>query len=208
MQYIIAVTVLVFATPTRGVLTTSAEQATVTGANPWMVWIPVASAVIAGAALAVSLASHRVSRRALALTKQQEERRTARLDLSVSQSISWRPEGRGRRWIAVEALAVNPTDRDGAIVEAELNATYQPSVGSELVVKVPHSSDAVLPQDRLALDIPVPIPANGAIKGWFIFELDDHLINAPIDRFDVVVRDSRGPVERLEVWIMHEVEDT
>lgn len=166
----------------------------------WGTWVTVASVIVALLALLVA-------KRALGLSQQQEERRQAKLDLSLKDAVSYRDVTRDRRWIGVEVLAVNPTDRDGAIVAADLHVTYR-SDGRQLLLKVPHQSRGnPFGATRQAIDVPTPLPANGAISGWLLFRVDDGLIEGPIDRYDIVVGDSRGPVEVLQTWALTEVSD-
>lgn len=40
-----------------------------------------------------------------------------------------------------------------------------------------------------------------------MYEIDDDLIHGPIDRYDIVFSDSRGPVETVQAWVMREVND-
>lgn len=75
----------------------------------WTQWVPVASAVVALLALLVALSNRNTARRALALSRQQEERRAARLNITLDESASWRPSG-APRWVGMRVLAVNPTD--------------------------------------------------------------------------------------------------
>jgi hypothetical protein len=185
------------------------QQVASQGAEGWRLWVPVASAIIAAFALLVTFSNRRTARKALGLSQRQEERRAARLDLSLTDGISWRPVGGGCRWIGVQVLAVNPTDRDGSLVAADLHVTYTLESGDGVVVKVPHGAAGVtLPEGITALDIPTPLQANGAVSGWLMFKLDDALIaDRAIERYDAVVRDSRGPVETVQAWGLREIAD-
>lgn len=171
---------------------------------------PVASVVIAAVALLVALSNRRTAKRALELSERQEARREARLDLSLKEAVSWRPSGRACRWIGVRVLAVNPTDRDGSLIAADLHITYRIPGGRELVVKIPHGGDDEALAERMEplLEIPVSLPSNGAAAGWLMFKIGDALIgDAAIERYDVVLHDSRGPVERVEPWVLRAVGD-
>jgi hypothetical protein len=181
--------------------------ATAYATDGWRTWAPVASVVIAFVALLVALSNRGTSRQALRLSQEQEKRRGAKLDLSLRDAVSLRGTGDQPRWIGVDILAVNPTDRDGAMVAADLHVTYR-SGDRPLLLKVPHTgSGRPLGATRQPIDVPAPLPANGAIAGWLIFRLDADLIKGPIDRYDVVVTDSRGPVEVLQPWAFKEVRD-
>lgn len=169
--------------------------------------MPVASVVVALLALLVTVSNRATARKALALSRLQEERRQAQLDLSLKDTVSYRDVTRGVRWIGAEVLAVNPTDRGGAVVAADLHVTYR-SKGIEFLLKVPHRSRGnPFGAARQAIEVPTQLPANGAISGWLLFPIDDGLIEGPIDRFDIVVGDSRGPVEVLQTWALAEVSD-
>lgn len=175
----------------------------------WRTWISLASAIVAAAALFVSARNGATARRALAITTMQEERRSARLDVSVKDSVTWRSDESRRRWIGVHTLNVNPTDRDGSIISADLHVTYQSAANKSVVVKVPASGPKLdLPPSMSQLPIPAMVPANGAAMGWLIFELADGLTGGgAIDRYDVAVADSRGPIETVQVWVLRELSD-
>ncbi len=175
----------------------------------WRLWAAIASALVAFLALILGLANRRTAREALRLSQRQEERRSPRLDLSLLDALSWRPVGTESRVLGAKILAVNPTDRDGALVEIDLHVTYGSSVGVVTTVKVPHGGDEVrLPEPMRPLDVPSRLAANDAITGWLAFNLHNELTGGrPIDRVEIVVRDSRGVVEHLSVWNLREVVD-
>lgn len=170
-----------------------------------------ASVVIAAIALLVSASNRKIAKSALSLSERQEGRRAARLDLSLYEAIPWRPAGRASRWIGVRVLAVNPTDRDGSVIAADLHATYTIPGGAVTVVKIPHGADAEawgLPESIAPLEVLAPLPGNGAVTGWLMFKVDDALIgDATIERYDAVLRDSRGPVEGVQPWVLREIVD-
>lgn len=188
------------------VLAAVLQQTSAGGEDGWRTWVPVASAIVAVIALLVALSNRATAQRALLLSQQQEDRRTARLDLSLIEGASWRRRSEGHRWIGVHVLAVNPTDRDGAIVTADLHVTYSTPAGSTMVVQVPHAGGGALPGGINGLEIPAPLASNGAVAGWLLFRLDDGLVgDGSIDRYDAVVSDSRGPVETVQAWVLREV---
>lgn len=190
------------------VLTAVLQQASPGGDDSWRTWVPVASAIVAVVALLVALSNRATARRALALSQQQEDRRSARLDLSLIGGLSWRRRSEGDRWIGMHVLAVNPTDRDGAIVTADLHVTYTTAAGATMVVRVPHTGGAALPDGINGLEIPARLPSNGAVAGWLLVKLDDGLVgDGSIDRYDAMVTDSRGPVEMVQAWVLREVTD-
>ena len=186
----------------------SVQQAT-SGADGWRLWVPAASAVIAGFALMVTISNRRIAKKALRLSERQEERRVARLDISLSEGISWRPARSGSRWVGISILAVNPTDRDGAVITADLHVSYAMASGTGVVVKIPHGAQGVaLPEGIVPLDIPTPLPANGAVAGWLVFKIDEGLVpDGRVQRYDAVLCDSRGPVEAVQAWVLREVTD-
>lgn len=191
------------------VLWNALQETTSSHVDPWQSWASGASAVIAAIALLVSLSNRKTAKRALDLSERQEARRAAHLDLSLREAISWRPAGRTSRWIGVHVLAVNPTDRDGSLIAADLHITYTIPSGAVMVVKIPHSAkDAAMPEGIAPLKMPTPLPSNGAAAGWLIFKVDDALIgDAAIERYDAVLRDSRGPVESVQPWVLREIVD-
>jgi hypothetical protein len=188
---------------------TSLQQAVSRDADGWQMWTAVASAVIAAFALLVSFSNRGTAKKALELAERQEERRIARLDLSLIDEISWRPVEGKCRWIGVRVLAVNPTDRDGSLVAADLHVTYTLASGDGVVVKVPHGAAGVKPPEGItALEIPTRLQANGAVTGWLMFKLDDALLaDRAIERYDVVIHDSRGPVATAQAWALREIVD-
>lgn len=173
----------------------------------WTGWAPLASVCVALVALLVTLSNRNTARRALALSVQQEERRAARLTVTLDDSASWRMPG-APRWVAMRVLAVNPTDRDATLVGAELHVTYTRRTGETMTVKVRHDtgSDNV-PAGVTALDVPVRLQANGAVAGWLTFRLPAELFpdDAGIDRYDAVLQDSRGIAATVTASILREV---
>ncbi|MGH3932671.1 MAG: hypothetical protein ACRDTF_22160 [Pseudonocardiaceae bacterium] len=109
----------------------------------------------------------------------------------------------------MHVLAVNPTDRDGSLIAADLHITYTIPGGAAMILKIPHDTKGeALPEKIAPLKIPSPIPSNGAVDGWLIFKVDDALIgDAAIERYDAVLRDSRGPVENVQFWVLREIVD-
>jgi hypothetical protein len=175
----------------------------------WESSAPVISAAVAVVALLVALSNRQIAKRALGLSERQEERRNARLELSLDDAVSWRPVGEVWRWIGIHLLAVNPTDRSGSLVGAELHVTYTTRNGAAgIVVKIPHET-TVVPRGGMApIHIPADLPANGAVRGWLLFRLHDEVVGpGAIQRFDAVVRDSRGPVVAIQAGILREIRD-
>ncbi|MGC4850564.1 hypothetical protein [Micromonospora inaquosa] len=183
-------------------------QPPVSSDSGWTQWVPVASAAVALLALLVALSNRNTSRRALALSMQQEERRAARLDVTLADSASWRRSG-ASRWVGIKILAVNPTDRDAAIVGAELHIAYTLPTGHAMTVKVGHRTTGDdFPGDVTALDLPVRLESNGAVAGWLTFELPAGLFphGAGIQRYDAVLQDSRGIAVTVSASVLREVE--
>jgi hypothetical protein len=167
----------------------------------------VVSAVVALLALLVALSNRKTARRALALSVQQEERRAARLTVTLDDSTSWRLPG-APRWVGMKILAVNPTDRDAALVGADLHVAYALPTGCAMTVKVRHEATAdAFPADITALDLPVRLQANGAVAGWLMFRLPSDLFpnGAGIDRYDAVLQDSRGISATVSASVLREV---
>lgn len=174
-------------------------------------WLPVAvagvSAAIAVGSLAVALSSRAVAGRSLRLSEQQEQRRAAELDVSLKQGLSWRP-GDGSRWICLDVLAVNPTDRDGTIVSVDLHVSYTPPAGGLLVVKVPNGGAATAgwPSGVAPLALPAAVKANGAVAGWLVFGLPQGLVpDGSVQGFNAVLHDSRGLTRTVQAWGLPEV---
>lgn len=188
-------------------MSTILQQAASGADDGWRTWAPVGSAIVAAVAFLVSLSNRATAKKALRLSETQENRRAARLDLSMTEGVSWRPPGEPRRWIGMHVLAVNPTDRDGSLVGADLHVTYTTADGDPMMVKVPHGpAGTTLPGEIVALEIPMRLPSNGAVAGWLVFKLDDGVVGGgEIDRYDGVVRDSRGLTETLQAWVLREI---
>jgi hypothetical protein len=187
---------------------TEIAQAAPAGGPEWRTWVPVASAAIAVLALVVAFSNRTIARKALTLSERQEERRVARLELSYNEAVSWRLAGNAWRWIGVDILAVNPTDRDGSIISAELHVTYTTSAGVGAVVKLAHDAASPTRGGREPLRLPLHISANGAVRGWLGFKLPDDLVGPEaIQRYDATVRDSRGPIETMQLGVLKECRD-
>ncbi|OKJ39855.1 hypothetical protein AMK25_25040 [Micromonospora sp. TSRI0369] len=173
----------------------------------WFRWMPVASAVVAVFALLVALSNRNTSRRALALSLQQEERRAARLTVTLDDSASWRRRD-APRWVGMKILAVNPTDRDAAVVSADLHIAYTLQSGLAMTVKVRHETTGdAFPGEVDALDLPARLQANGAVAGWLTFRLPADLFpaGAGIHRYDAVLQDSRGIAATISASVLREV---
>lgn len=173
----------------------------------WVQLIPLGSAVIAILALLVAVSNRNTARQALALATQQEERRVARLTVTVDEAVSWRRH-EAPRWVGIKILAVNPTDRDAALVGADLHVTYTLRSGHAMTVKLRHETKGeAFPDSVAALDLPARLQANGAVAGWLTFPLPTDLLpaGAGIDRYDAVLQDSRGISATVSASILREV---
>lgn len=182
-------------------------QPTVSPDPGWTRWLPVASAVVALLALLVSLSNRNTARRALRLSLQQEERRKARLTVTLDDSASWRRPG-APRWVGMKVLAVNPTDRDAALVGADLHVAYTLPSGHAMTVKIRHETTGqAYPSEITALDLPIAVLANGAIAGWLTFRLPADMFpeGAGIDRYDAVLQDSRGITATVSASALREM---
>ncbi|TCB91603.1 hypothetical protein E0H26_25275 [Micromonospora zingiberis] len=181
------------------------------GGAGWQEWIPACSALIAAAALIVSILNRRTANKALRLSLAQEDRRIARLDLQLMEQISFRPRGADYRWVLAQVLIINRSDRDGSIVKAELRVGYLTNAGARLDVHLPHASlresDPIKP-DVESIKLPALIKANDAISGWLSFKVKNELTNdRRVEEYLVLVHDSRGPVESSPIWAMREIVD-
>jgi hypothetical protein len=121
----------------------------------WQTWSPVASIAVAAIALIVSLSQARIAKKALRLSLLQDSRRNARLDLSLKQSVTWRPPGEARKCIGVLVLAVNPTDGQAALIGAELCISYSLPSSQILVLKIPHDPNGAGPSPGLVGQPPI-----------------------------------------------------
>ncbi|WP_157545434.1 hypothetical protein [Hamadaea tsunoensis] len=173
----------------------------------WAQLIPLGSAVIAILALLVAVSNRNTARQALALASQQEERRVARLTVTLDEAVSWRRQ-EASRWVGIKILAVNPTDRDAALVGADLHVTYTLRSGRTMTLKLRHETTGeAFPDGVVAIDLPVRLQANGAVAGWLTFPLPADLFpaGAGIDRYDAVLQDSRGISATVSASILREV---
>ena len=110
------------------------------------------------------------------------------------------------RWVAVHVLAVNPTDNQGSLIEAELHVAYKTQAGSALVPEPHSSTSAHLREDVTPFGLPVPLPSNGAVDGWFTFQMDDALIGGgSIESYEVVIDDARGISQSVRPWGIKEL---
>jgi hypothetical protein len=182
-------------------------QALASSTADWTPWAPAASAVVAILALLVALSNRNTARRALTLAAQQEERRAARLTVSLHDAASWRSHG-GPRWVGLKILAVNPTDREGALVDADLHVAYTLPTGQAMTVKLRHETGGeVFPAEITALELPARLQANGATAGWLMFRLPASLLpeGAGIERYDTLLQDSRGITATVSASVLREV---
>lgn len=161
------------------------------------VWAPILVSVLA---LLVSLSNRRISKRALSLGTDQENRRLLGLKYSLLDSASVEISTSGTRWIGVQLLVVNPSDRPTALVTAELRVTYELD-DRTVIAKISHRADNV-PVDfrNSVLSVPKDLGANSAVTGWLLFPLEPGLIAGPITSFAALVNDSRQTEESVDIW--------
>ncbi|MDH6236276.1 hypothetical protein [Cryobacterium sp. CG_9.6] len=124
---------------------------------------------------------------------------TAKLETSVLDT-SRRQVG-SIAWIGVHLLAVNRSDRAGALVSARLEVTYRVE-GAPIVAQIPTTTTDTFEKFGNSLILPLALPANGAAKGWITFACPAGLIPSPVDRYEVKIVDSRGLVEAMDIWAL------
>jgi hypothetical protein len=174
-------------------------------------WLDYAPIVIAALSLAVTLVlglwNRGTAKRALELSERQEDRRDSRVDLHMNDSVSWRSSA-ADRLLGFHLMIANPTDRSSSLVSAELHLTYGLN-GVVTTVKVPHVSDATAitaPAGVVPIELPARLDANDAVSGWFLFLVEEGLTGgAPVDRYDVIVRDVHGFEATVQVTLFREV---
>jgi hypothetical protein len=159
----------------------------------WSSWGAFASFVVAGVAFFVSVSQARTAKKALRLSLLQDERSNARLQVSLKDAIDWIPDATCR-WIAVRLLVLNPSDSQGALTEADLSISYRSLNGKLLVLKIGSDSVGVyLPKGVTGLMLPTSLASNGAVEGWFIFQIHNSLLReASVESYTVTLYDSRG----------------
>jgi len=175
----------------------------------WQYWTPLVSVLLSAAAFAVSILNRRTSSEALRISRVQEDRRKARLDIQVQDSFIWRPADENHRWLIAQVLIVNRSDRDGSATKAELQVGYATTSGVNIQVDVPYVQ--MLDRGRHgveALKLPALIKANDALAGWLTFKIDNELAKSDqIRGYRIKILDSRGPTETVEIWALREVLD-
>lgn len=171
---------------------------------PWAPYLSIAiaafSAGLAGWALTVAKRNASTARKALSLAESQEERRLARLDVTVEAATLNRHSQIGSQVFEVTVLAVNPTDRDGSIIRVELVATYSSS-GQPVVVRFPadvHTSPEAGHVAHLA--VPSAVKANGALRGTVSFTVADTRILGNVEALQLEIHDSRSLVVTSSLW--------
>ena len=178
-------------------------------ATRWQTWSPAVSVMLATGSLLVALSSRRTSRKALRLSERQETRREPRLDLTLNEAISVRASRQGKRTICADLLAVNPTDRDGSVLTADLHVCYRTSAGVAFVVKVAHDSSGVgIPKFVSPMELPLRLPANDGRRVWAVFQLGDDLLGGgAVDGYEIVLHDARGVRSSVSPWILKDMTD-
>jgi hypothetical protein len=158
----------------------------------------VVAALSLGVSVAFGVRNRSTAKRALELSEQQEARRTPRLDLRLLESVAWRGIGTTPRILGFNVVVANPTDRQSALVRAELHLTY--TINAVVTtVKVPQAAPESLdhvPEQVSQTPLPARLDAGDAVSGWFLFSCDDDLTGgSPIDRYDFVLRDTHAVEE-------------
>jgi hypothetical protein len=175
----------------------------------WPDYAAVAIAVISlGVSVAFGLSNRSTARRALRISERQEARRESLLTLHLIEPVAWSQASTSERILGFHILVSNPADRPTSLVTVELHLTYT-AHDVLTTVKVPLAGDVsgtVVPTEVATVDLPVRVDANDAVSGWFLFRVSHELTGwAPVERYDVVIRDVHGIEESLQVTVFREV---
>ncbi len=171
-----------------------------------------AEVVSAGAvwlALLLSLLSFIISKKALRLSEQQEERRKPRL-VPYLQEGYVRRHAEGRVYAFLLSVS-NPTDSDNAMAALDFQLTYTTKSNVRMAIKVPLHGEIVEPfNDRavLPLAIPLRLDAHQTAAGWAFFRVEDVLLDgAIVEEHTIVITDSHGMKVQLEPIMIREYGD-
>lgn len=124
---------------------------------------------------------------------------TARLETAVLDT-SLRQTGT-ISWVGLHLQAVNRSDRAGTLVSARLEVTYRVD-GVPIVAQIPTTPTDAFDAQGNSIQLPHPLPANGAIKGWLAFAIPAGLTPSPVERYEVKIVDSRGLVKAMDIWAL------
>ena len=177
--------------------------------SSWQYWTPLVSVLLSVAAFVVSILNRRTSNEALRISKVQEDRRRAHLDIQIQDSFIWRPADENHRWLIAQILIINRSDRDGSAIKAELQVGYATAGGINIQVDVPHVQMADTGRHGVeALKLPASIKANDALAGGLTFKIDNELVKSDqVNDYRIKILDSRGPTETIGIWALREVLD-
>lgn len=173
-------------------------------------WASAVSAIVAVLALALAGMGTRMARKSLLLSERQEQRREERLEVFLLEAFSKRKPHQRDRPLACAVLVSNPSESANTLLSADLHVSLLDQNGTLSRIKIrsspPQVSDG---SPSLApLTFPTRIESRGGVSGLIEFYLPDAVINGRrIDRYLLVVTDSRNRTESVEISIFRDMLD-
>jgi hypothetical protein len=180
-------------------------------ANPAS-WVSLAAVVLAGVSAFSAIRSSRAAREQARLAADAAKTAAARPELYLIDGYWKRASAAGQRIFAMYVRVTNPALSANTLLGADLRIRFR-GVGSELTVPVPHAtgSTSFCPRwESTALELPVVIPARGAVVGHLVFD-DTGLVPpmARVESYQLVIRDVTSAETAIDIYIlMEEQEDT
>jgi hypothetical protein len=172
-------------------------------------FVEVATVGAAWLALVLSVLSFIISRKALLLSEQQEERRKPQL-VPYLQDGYVRRDAEGRVYAFLLSVS-NPTDSDNAVAAVDFQLIYTTKSNVRMTIKVPlHRETAKAFHDGtvLPLAIPLRLDAHQTVSGWAFFRVEDVLLGgAIVEEYTIVLTDSHGMKAQLEPILIREYGD-
>ena len=184
------------------------HKATFNISGIWNTWGVVVALIVSAATGLATISQGRSAREALRLAREQDERSRAQLNVELKDAIRWIPANESHRCFGVHVLVVNPADSSGTLVATELHVSYRMVNARLLTLKVPHDVRGVaMPEQISPITLPASLSSNGALDGWFIFQVPDPIIKqAQIQGYIVTVYDSRDISRTVQPSIFRRIE--
>jgi hypothetical protein len=169
-------------------------------------WTDNVAAVMAVAAVIISVGSLWVSSRALRLSEQQEKRKQPRIFPALLDSHFENLTEGGRVYSFLLSVR-NPTDSDNAIAQIEMHLRYLIDGYMSMTVKLPLSSGGIRApmNDQRRLITPSRVAAHDTVSGWCDFIVKPGILSGRmIEGHQIVLTDSHQAETSVDALVVSE----
>lgn len=172
-------------------------------------WATVVMAIAAVIALAISIWSICIAKRAQTLAERQDNRRKPSFVVYLMKGFFRTSNDRdGNRVYAFLISISNTSDSNDSIASLDLNITLTSGENSQITFKIPcdYELGDRFRNDARRLAIPIQIAAHETKVGWSYFLVNKNLLaNSSVDRYQIVLIDSQGYRVTVEPVLVNQV---